>query len=1025
MNPFSFNLSEWAINNRTLVSYFVIVCVIGGVWSYLQLGRNEDPSFTYKAMVIEAYWPGATVDDTVEQVTDRIEKKLQEVPHIGYVRSFTNAGRSTIFVVLDDTTPAKLVPESWYQVRKKIGDIRHTLPQGVIGPGFNDDYGDVFGIIYAFTADGFTHRELRDYVEMARSRLLTIPDVAAIEIVGAQDERIYIDFSSQVLADQQLDRRVLIRALQEQNAVTPSGVIQSESEKTIIHVPGAFASEENLRQVNFVVNGRVIRMADVATVTRGYADPPQPTFRADGKEAIALAISMRDGGDILALGRNVRHAMADLKAALPIGIEPSVVADQAVVVGHAVNEFTDALWEAIAIVMAVSLLSLGLRAGTVVALSVPLVLAVVFAAMNFMDISLQRVSLGALIISLGLLVDDAMITVESMVTRVEEGWSKARAAVYAYDNTHFPMGTGTLVTIAGFIPVGLAQSTAGEYTFSLFAVVAISLIVSWFVAAIFAPVIGMLLLKEHAKTDRSTGPGRMARSFRGVLVAAMRARWLTVGIALVLLAASVVGMSYVPQQFFPASDRAELVIDLRLPQNSSIFATQQTVTDLDRIIRKDEDIAHWSTYVGRGAVHFYLPMLVEPPNDFLAQYVIVTKDLKARERVLKRLEQTVRDNFPSVVARIYPLELGPPVGWPLQYRVSGPDPQKVREIAYDVASIMASGSGVRSISYDWIETAKNLQINLDQDQAKALGVSSQSLAESLNTVSSGVKITQIHDGNYLIDVVARSGPDGRLSLSTLNTQQIGVPGGRTVPLNQIATTDFGQELPVLWRRDRLPSLTVQADVMPGVQPDTIYRALRSKFSDLNTRLPAGYQVVVGGTVEENAKAQKSVFLVVPVMLLLILTILMIQLHSFQRLVLVISVVPFGLIGVVAALALSGKPFGFIALLGVIALIGMIVRNSVILIVQIEAEISRGAHPWNAVIEATMHRFRPILLTAMAAILGMIPIAPTVFWSPMAYAIMGGLAVATFLTLVFLPALYVIWFRIERPVPDSGVANVSA
>ena len=1018
MNPLTFNLSEWAINNRSLVSYFVIVCAVAGIWSYFQLGRAEDPSFTYKTMVVEAYWPGATIEEMSHQVTERIEKKVQEVPYIGYIRSFTNAGRSTVFVVLDDATPAKTVPGVWYQVRKKVNDIRNTFPQGVIGPGFNDEYGNIFGIIFAFTAEGFTHRELRQYVESARSRLLEVPDVSSVEVIGAQDECIYIEFSAQQLTDQHLDRGALIRALQEQNAVTPGGTMHSESEKTIIHVSGNFASDEDLRQVNFAVNGRLIQMRDIATVTRGYADPPQPSFRANGEPAIGLAIAMREGGDILTLGRNVRRTMQELRGSLPIGIEPHLVSDQAEVVRHAVDEFLEALGEAIVIVMVVSLLSLGLRAGTVVALSIPLVLAVVFVVMNIAGISLQRVSLGALIIALGLLVDDAMITIESMVTKVEEGWTKAKAAVYAYDNTHFPMGTGTLVTIAGFIPIGLAQSTSGEYTFSLFAVVAIALVVSWFVAAIFAPLLGMVLLLEKARDGPEPGAGRLARGFRRMLLGAMHARWTTVIVALALLAMSAVGLAFVPQQFFPASDRAELVVDLRLPQNSSIYATQQSVAEFDRIISKDTDIEKWSAYVGRGAVHFYLPMLVELPNDFFAQSVIVTKSIKARERVRKRLEHILQENFPAIVARVYPLELGPPVGWPLQYRVSGLEPNRVREIAFDVAKVMSEGPGVKSISYDWIETAKNLRITLDQDQAKVIGVSSQSLAESLNAVLSGVNITQIRDGIYLIDVIARSATEERTSLAALDALQINIPGGRTVPLGQVATTTYGQELPLIWRRDRVPTLTVQSDVMQGVLPDTVVRALQQKFSELKSRLPAGYQIEVGGTAEESMKAQRSILTVVPIMLALMLTILMVQLQSFQRLFLVISIAPFGLIGIVVAMLASGKPFGFIALLGAVALIGMIVRNSVVLIVQIETEIARGAHPWNAVVEATMHRFRPILLTAVAAILGMIPIAPTVFWSPMAYAIMGGLAIATVLTLLFLPALYVIWFRVRPPTATA-------
>ena len=584
------------------------------------------------------------------------------------------------------------------------------------------------------------------------------------------------------------------------------------------------------------------------------------------------------------------------------------------------------------------------------------------------------------------------------------------------------MGTGTLVTIFGFLPFGFAQSTAGEYTFSLFAVVAVALIVSWFVAAIFAPLVGMVLLKEAPKTQTHAEPGRVARSFRNILVGAMRVRYLTVIVAVGLLAASVLGIKLVPQQFFPASDRVELLVDLKLPQNSSIHATEKVAAELDSVIRADQDVARWSTYVGSGAVRFYLPMMVELPNDFFAQSVVVTKDIDARERVRKRLEKVLEERFPSVVARVSPLELGPPVGWPVQYRVSGPDTKRVREIAYDVANLMGKTRGVKSISYDWIETTKNLRVELDQDQAKSLGLSSQYLAEQLNAILTGINVTQIPDGNYLIDVVARSGAEDRLSLATLNSLQISTPSGRQIPLRQVATISYGQEQSLIWRRDRMPTLTVQADVTENTQPDTVVRALHDPIAELNAKLPAGYKVVIGGTAEESATAQKSVYAVVPLMLFLIVTVLMLQLQSFQSVFLVVSAVPFGLIGVVAALLLSGKPFGFIAMLGVIALIGMIVRNSVVLIVQIDADIARGMHPWDAVIDATMHRFRPIMLTAAAAILGMIPIAPTVFWAPMAYAIMGGLAAATVVTLIVLPALYVIWFRI-RP-PDDTTAKAA-
>jgi multidrug efflux pump subunit AcrB len=1009
-----FNLSDWAIRHRPLVWFFMLVVVAAGVFAYLRLGRNEDPAFTIKTMVVQAAWPGANIDDTLRQITDRIEKKLQETPYIDFVRSYTVAGQATIFVNLKDTTPAREVGNIWYQVRKKVGDIRGSFPQGIQGPFFNDEFGDTYGIIYAFTADGFSHRELRDRVEAVRAGLLQVQDVSKIDVIGAQDEKIYIEFSVRQMAGLGVDRQQLIKALQEQNAVTPAGVVQTSDEKILVRVTGVFQSEEAIRRVNFVAGGRLFRLSDIATVTRAYADPPQPMFRSNGQPAIGIAISMREGGDILALGKNVARAMAAITADLPIGIEPRLVADQPVVVNESVYEFMKSLWEAIAIVLGVSLLSLGLRAGAVVAASIPLVLAMVFVTMQIAGIDLQRISLGALIIALGLLVDDAMITVETMVTKLEEGWDRARAATFAYTSTAFPMLTGTLVTVAGFVPIGFAKSSAGEYTFSLFAVVTIALIASWFVAVIFAPLIGVTILPATMRHAEHRAPGRIIRTFRRTLVFAMRWRWFTLAVTLALFAASIVGMRFVPQQFFPASDRPELLVELKLAQNASIYATDAAAGRLDALLRDDPDVDHWSTYIGRGAVRFYLPLNVQLTNEFFAQAVIVTKGAEARERLRARLEAALPVELPMLVPRIYPLELGPPVGWPLQYRVSGPDPGQVREIAYRLAQLLAENRNTDKINFDWIEPARTLRMRVDQDQARLLGVSSDALAQALNTVVSGVAITQVRDGIYLIDVVARAAADERISPATLRTLQIPLAGGRTVPLMQLAAVDYGQELPLIWRRDRLPTLTVQADVTPGVQPATVAQALNAKIAELNQALREGYRVVLGGTVEESAKSQASIAAVVPLMLLLMATLLMLQLQSFQRLFLVLSVAPLGLIGVVAALMIAQKPLGFVAILGVIALIGMIVRNSVILVDQIETEIAHGRDRFDAVVEATLHRFRPILLTAAAAILGMIPIAPTVFWGPMAYAIMGGLAVATALTLVFLPALYVVWFRVKEP-----------
>jgi len=1008
-----FNLSDWAIRHRPLSSFLMIVIVVAGVLSYLRLGRSEDPVFSIKTMVVQASWPGASIGDTLLQITDRIEKKLQETPYLDYTRSYTVPGQTTVFVNLKETVPARAIGEVWYQVRKKIGDIRSTLPQGTVGPHFNDEFGETYGIIYGFTADGFSHRELRDRVEAVRSRLLQVQDVSKIDIIGGQDERIHIQFSVRQLAGLGIDRLALIRALQEQNAISPSGTIQTSDEKILLRITGAFQSEDDLLRINFVAGGRLFRLSDIATVRRSYADPPQPMFRVNGQPAIGIAVSMREGGDILTLGQNIRNAMTTITAELPVGIEPRLVADQSSVVEHSINEFMEALWEAIAIVLAVSLLSLGLRAGAVVAFSIPLVLGIVFITMEIAGIDLQRVSLGALIIALGLLVDDGMITIETMVTKLEEGCDKVRAATFAYTSTAFPMLTGTVVTVAGFVPIGFARSAAGEYTFSLFAVVAIALVASWFVAVIFAPLIGVTILPSRLRHPQHSELGLIMRTFRRVLIGAMRMGWVTLALTVAGFALSILGMRFVPEQFFPTSERAELLVELKLAQNASIYATERVATTLDAMLRDDGDIERWSTYIGRGAVRFYLPLNVQLTNDFLAEAVIVAKNTEARDRVRARLEERLPHRLPQVVARIHPLELGPPVGWPLQYRVSGPDPDQVRAIAYRLAQLMAENPAAEKINFDWIEPARRLRMRVDQDQTRLLGLSSDALAQALNTVVSGVSITQVRDSIYLIDVVARAADEERISPASLRTLQIPLASGRTVPLMQLASVDYDQELPLIWRRDRLPTLTVRAEVTSGIQAATVAQALSAKVAELNHGLREGYRVVLGGTVEESAKSQASIAAVVPLMLLLMATILMLQLHSFQRLFLVLSVAPLGLIGVVAALIIGNKPLGFVAILGVVALIGMILRNSVILVDQIETEISVGRPSWDAVVEATLRRFRPIVLTAAATILAMIPIASTAFWGPMAYAIMGGLAIATVLTLLFLPALYVLWYRVKE------------
>ncbi|MBH0179947.1 MAG: efflux RND transporter permease subunit [Nitrospira sp.] len=1017
------NLSEWAIRHKSLMLYFMVVTLIAGAYAYVNLGRNEDPPFTIRVMVVQTLWPGATQDETMQQVTDRIEKKLQEIPHLDYLKSYTTAGKSTIFVSILDSAPKEDIPDGWYQVRKKVGDIANTLPQGVKGPFFNDEFGDTFGIIYAFTADGFSHRELRDYVELARSRLLEVPDVAKVDTIGVQDERIYVEFSTQRMAELELDRFALIKALQAQNAVNPSGIIQTHDERVLVEVSGKFLSEQDFLQINFAIGNRMLRLGDLATVSRGYPDPPQPLFRVNGRDAIGLAISMRSSGNMLALEHNLQQALRQLTATLPIGIDVHLVADQPKVVHEAVHDFMEALWEAIAIVLAISFLSLGVRAGLVVACSIPLVLACVFVMMEIWGVDFQRISLGALIISLGLLVDDAMITVESMITKLEQGWDAVRSATYAYTTTAFPMLTGTLVTMIGFVPVGFAKSGAGEYTFSLFLVVAGALLASWFVAVLFSPLIGTLVLSPSRHAIQ-TENGRVSRWFHWLLVWCMRHSKTTIALTLGLFCGALALLPLVPNQFFPSSDRPELVVDLRLRQDASMYMTDKVSQRLDAILSGDEEIDHWSSYVGRGAVRFYLPLDIQLDNEYFTETVIVTKSLDARERVRTRLEAALVDQFPEVIGRIYPLELGPPVGWPVQYRVSGTDPIKVREIADRVAGVMAAIPELRNINFNWMEPIQKLNIQVHQDKARLLGLSSSDVAQAINLVVSGETATQVRDNIYLIDVVIRAKETERISLDRMRALEIPLPNGKTVPLTELASVKYEQDTPLIWRRGRVPTLTVQADVKTGIMPATAVDHLQQPMGSLQEQLPSGYNIAVGGSVEDSTKSQASVAAVFPITIVLMITVLMIQMQNISRLFLVLSVAPLGLIGVVLALLALQKPIGFVALLGVIALIGMIVRNSVILVHQIQVEKEAGRSEWDAIVEATLLRFRPIMLTAVAAILGMLPIAPTVFWSPMAVAIMGGLAVATLLTLIFLPSLYVRWFRIREDGPRvAGAAAV--
>ncbi len=1012
-----FNLSDWALRHQSFVWYLMFVSLLMGVISYMNLGREEDPAFTIKTMVIQTRWPGATVDETLSQVTDRIEKKLEELDSLDYVKSYTRPGESTVMVFLRDTTKADEIDGIWYQVRKKIDDIRGEFPQGLQGPSFNDEFGDVFGSIYAFTGDGLSMRQLRDYVEQVRAEIRSVPDLGKVQMVGQQNEVFYLNFSTRKLAALGIDQSQVIQSLQAQNAVTPSGVIEAGPERISVRTSGQFASEADLRNVNLRLDDRFYRLTDIAEITRGYVDPPQALFRYNGKPAIGLAIAMRDGGNIQTFGKALHARMDEMTAELPVGVGVHVVSDQAEVVEEAVSGFTRALFEAVLIVMLVSFVSLGIRAGLVVACSIPLVLAMVFMFMEYSGITMQRISLGALIIALGLMVDDAMITVEVMVTRLEKGDSLHDAGTFAYTSTAFPMLTGTLVTVAGFVPIGLNSSSAGEYTFTLFAVIAVALLLSWLVAVVFAPVIAVHILPKRLQA-KEKGPGRIARAFDSGLLLAMRHRWWTIGLTIALFAASLGGMTLVQSQFFPASDRPEILVDLNLPQNASINETRAQVDRLEASLQGDEDIARWSTYIGQGALRFYLPLDQQLQNPFYAQLVIVAKDIDARDRLVAKLNKRLREDFVGIGSFVQPLEMGPPVGRPIQYRISGPNVDQVRKHALELATLLDKNPDIGEMVYDWNEPGKVLRIDVAQDKARQFGLSSEDVANLLNSVVSGTTVTQVKDDIYLIDVIGRAEDSERSSPQTLENLQIVTPRGVAVPLRAFATVGYELEQPLVWRRDRKPTITLKAAVVSDIQPTDLVADLAPDIQKFSDGLPGGYSVATGGTVEESGKAQGPIASVLPLMLFLMATFLMIQLHSVAKTFLVFSVAPLGLIGVVLALVPTGTPLGFVAILGVLALIGIIIRNSVILVTQIDEFERAGDSPWQAVIDATHHRRRPILLTAAAASLGMIPIAREVFWGPMAYAMIGGIFSATLLTLLFLPALYVAWYRIEEPSQEQ-------
>ncbi|MGR9052735.1 MAG: efflux RND transporter permease subunit, partial [Gammaproteobacteria bacterium] len=1037
-----FNLSDWALSHQTSVLYTMLVLTLVGVMSYSKLGQSEDPPFTFKVMLLRASWPGASAQEVEQQLTDKLEKKIQEVPHLDYSDSFSRPGESVILIAAKDDTAPEDIPEMWYQVRKKIGDIRHTLPQGVDSVTFNDEFGDVYGSMYALTGDGFDYAALKDQAESIRSELLKLDDVDKVDFFGEQKQRIFIEISNAKLVTLGIGSSELISILRTQNTIVHGGTYDSPSERIRIAVSGRYSQLEDLRELRLRANNRDFRLGDVARVYRGYENPPHSLIRYQGKETLLLGVSMKKGGDIIALGHTLDKAIAGIQQRLFIGLELQAVTLQPKIVAHSVNDFVRSLLEALLIVLGISLISLGWRSGIVVAITIPVVLASTFLVMRLNDIGLHKISLGALILALGLLVDDAIIAVEMMASKMEQGWDRVKAASHAYVSTAMPMLTGTLVTVAGFLPIATAASSTGEYTRSIFQVSAIALTISWFAAVIFVPYLGYHLLPDYM---RAATPSRLAsrwrrllrledhgeshdprdiyntrfyRAFRSVVTACVRYRKTVIAVTLLLFVASVLSFGKIQQQFFPDSTRLELIVDLRMAEGASFAATDAQTKKLEHWLldwhERRQGIENFVAYVGNGSPRFYLPLDIQQPHLGFGQFVILTKSLQAREALRRDLLDLFARDFPALRASVMRLENGPPVGFPVQFRVMGNDIRQIRDIAHQVADVMRANGNLLNVQLSWEEPNKVVNVTIDQAKARLLGVDSVDIANVLNGAMRELYITEFRESNERIDVVARATEFERKHLSHLSDLMIYTPAGNSVPLAQIATLSSDFEEGVVWRRSRERYITVRANLRGDIQAPVVSKQIEGNLVELKNRLPLGVSIETGGAIEKSAKGAASVKAGMPLFLVTVMTILILQLQSFSRVFLVLLTAPLGLIGVTAALLLFDKPFGFVAMLGTIALSGMIMRNSVILVDQIDQDIRSGLKPWQAVVESTIRRLRPIVLTAAAAILAMIPLTRSVFFGPMAVAIMGGLAVATLLTVLFLPSLYAFWFRVEMP-----------
>jgi multidrug efflux pump subunit AcrB len=1017
----SFNLTEWALEHRAVVLFLIILISVAGVFSFTKLGQLEDPKFSVPSMTVTVIWPGASSQQIQDEVMNRMEKKFEQLDHFEKVVSFARQGYGGMTITVKGGTSAKDQKEAWYQARKKFSDLKLELPDGVVGPIFNDEFGDVYSLLYAVKGDGIGHAELSDMSEDIKRRLLKAPYVKKVDVMGKQAQRVYVEFSNTRLAALGVTPAAIAESLRSQNMMMPGGSVDTRQDRVFVRVSGEIKSLDDIRAVPVAAGGKTIKLGDVATVTRGFEDPPTYTIRHNGQDVLMVGIVMSDDGNVVELGKAVDETVAKVQAELPHGVEMERVADQPNVVKDSVWEFERSLMEALAIVLVVSLMSLGLRTGLIVAVSVPLVLGVVAVVMLAMGWQLERISLGSLIIALGLLVDDSIIAIEMMVVKMEGGWDRIKAAAFSYTSTAMPRLSGALITVAGFMPIGFARSTTAEYAGGIFWIVGAAVLFSWIVSGIFTPYLAVKMLpkdfgSKHHGADPYATP--FYRRLRAWIAFALDKRWLVIGATVGALVLALAGMKYVPQQFFPNSSRPELLLDMRLKAGSSFQATTEQVRRMEAVLKKDEDVRFFTAYTGAGAPRFYLALSPELPDPGFAQFVVVTRDMEARERVRDRLMAMVDKDFPQAWVRVTRLEMGPAVGYPVQFRINGPDTQKVRDIARQVEKVVASSTKVRDVQLDWNDPVRMLKVDLDQDKARALGLTPADVNLVTQSVMNGATLSQLREHENLIDIVARAVPNERLDLDTLKDINIYSRTGAVVPLAQVAKVKYELEEPVLWRRNRDMAITVRADVKDGEQGVSVTKEIAPLLKGIEAKLPAGYRIDVGGAVEESDKANEALVAVAPVMVLTILLILMLQLQDFSKMAMVFLTAPLGMIGVVAALLVFRAPLGFVAILGVTALGGMIMRNSVILIDQVRIEMEEGRDPWNAIVDAALHRARPVVLTAAATVLAMVPLTRSIFWGPMAIAIMGGLTVATVLTIFFVPALYAAWFKVRRPAGSS-------